>query len=194
MSKVKMTKSQLEEFISNVEIVDEITKLIGQKKIGEPIRVAGIEWIPLEKRPEGLYCISKTSLRRMQFGDNNNLKDSEVLEYLNEKAKEIADIIGEENLIEFETDLTSDDGLDDYGILKSKLSLITCDSYRKNTRTIEKFETDAFFTATPDSTPHRNDSTFVRFVHSFFDLYYWDCGDGCGVRPVALFNPSISES
>lgn len=52
----------------------------------------------------------------MAFGETNNYEKSEVREALNTEFLQLTiNDIGEENIIKHKVDLTSDDGLKDYG-------------------------------------------------------------------------------
>ena len=62
-----------------------------------------------------------SSESNMVFGDSNNLDGSDVDKACGTFANEIAGIVGEDSLVEFTVDLTSDDGLKDYGMIQRKM-------------------------------------------------------------------------
>ena len=99
--------------------------------------------------------------------------------------KKISDAVGEENIVETEIDLTSDDGLDDYGKITDKVGLLTADMYRKYNRMIEKYPVnDWWWLSTPWSTQHRGSKYGVRCVDSIGTLDYYYCRLGRGGSSV----------
>ena len=164
-------------------------------KIGETREIAGEEFIILDVLENGVLCLSKNfAYENTQFDTkSNNYANSKIRKTLNtEYLKKIADVVGEENIVECEIDLTSDDGLDDYGKVTDKIGLLTADMYRKYNRIIEKYPVDDWWwLSTPWSTPHRGYALSVRCVRRNGSLD-GDCGDDSnGVRPFCIFNPSI---
>lgn len=164
-------------------------------KIGEIKEIAGEEFIILDILENGVLCLSKNfAYKNTQFDNNsNNYANSKIRKTLNAKyLKKIADVVGEENIIECEIDLTSDDGLDDYGKVTDKAGLLTDNMYRKYNHIIEKYPVnDWWWLSTPYSTSHRGYSFSVRCVGSFGTSYDCYCNDGLGVRPFLIFNPLI---
>ena len=67
----------------------------------------------------------------VKFGDTADFKTSNVKKLLDKFALELEKEVGEDNVIEHTVDLTADDGLKDYGNTTAKVSLLTCDLYRK---------------------------------------------------------------
>lgn len=164
-------------------------------KIGEIKEIAGEKFIILDILENGILCLSKNfAYKNTRFdAKSSNYASSEIRKTLNtEYLKKFADVVGEENIIEFELDLTSDDGLDDYGKVTDKVGLLTVDMYRKYNRVIEIFPVnDWWWLSTPWSTPHRGYRYAVRCVNNFGTLYYNSCLNGTGVRPFLIFNSSI---
>ena len=164
-------------------------------KIGETKIIAGEEFIILDITEKGVICLSKNFAYEETIFDNNsnNYANSSIRKTLNtEYLKKIYDVVGEENIIECEIDLTSDDGLDDYGKVTDKVGLLTADMYRKYNRIIEKHPVnDWWWLSTPWSTPHRGYSFSVRCVLGNGSLDYDYCGHCRGVRPFLIFSTSI---
>ena len=167
-------------------------------EIGKTVTVAGNEFIVLDKLENGILCLSKDFVYEdiIFDSDTNNYANSSIRQKLNtEFLKQIADAIGEENIIASEIDLTSDDGLDDYGKVTDKVGLLTADMYRKYNRIIEKYPVDDWWwLATPWSTPHRGYPFSVRCVDDLGALCSGVCNDRFGVRPFLIFLPIIFES
>lgn len=164
-------------------------------KIGETKEIAGEEFIILDVLENGVICLSKDfAYTDTMFDSNsNNYANSSIRKTLNtEYLKKIADVVGEENIVECEIDLTSDDGLDDYGKVTDKVGLLTADMYRKYNRIIEKYPVDDWWwLSTPWSTPHRGYTLSVRCVNNNGALYNYFCDNSNGVRPFCIFDPSI---
>lgn len=164
-------------------------------EIGKTIIVADNEFIVLDKLENGYLCLSKDFVYANTIFDNNtnNYANSDIREKLNtEYLKKITDVIGEENVIETEIDLTSDDGLDDYGKVTDKVGLLTADMYRKYSRIIEKYPVDDWWwLSTPWSTPHRGYHFAVRCVRDNGTLISLSCDNNNGVRTFLIFSTSI---
>ena len=167
-------------------------------EIGTTKKIAGTEFIILDKVEAGVLCLSKDFIyKNTQFDENsNNYANSEIRKKLNtEFLKKLSDEIGEENIIATEIDLTSDDGLDDYGKATDKVGLLTADMYRKYNRIIEKYPVDDWWwLSTPWSTPHRGWKYAVRVVYDDGAMNNSNCYCNSGVRPFCIFSPLIFES
>lgn len=164
-------------------------------EIGKTKTIAGKEFIILDILENGVLCLSKDFAYHDTIFDNNsnNYANSEIRKTLNtEYFKKISDAVGEENIIKTEIDLTSDDGLDDYGKVTDKVGLLTADMYRKYNRIIENYPVnDWWWLSTPHSTEHRGWKYTVRCVDDDGTLRNDTCRDDNGVRPFLIFNPSI---
>ena len=132
--------------------------------------------------------------KEYKFGDNNNYAESDVREMLNgEFYRELAGIVGIENIIEHEVDLMSLDGLKDYGKCRDKVSLLTLRMYQDNREYIPLVD-DWYWLATGNSTPSGYPTHCVRGVDSDGYVSYGDCNYSRGVRPFCIFKPSIFVS
>lgn len=131
----------------------------------------------------------------VKFGTNNNYNGSNVDEICNKFADEIAAIIGEDNMLEFELDLTANDGMKCYGSVKRKASLRTADMQRKYAYIFDKLPKFFEWTATAYSTPNHEDSTGVEYVSPRGGIRY-DDGRYCniGVRPFCILKSDIFVS
>ena len=160
--------------------------------------IAGTEFIILEKQDDKVICLAKDLIfENTQFDENsNNYATSSVREKLNKEfLPKLVEAVGAENILDADIDLTSDDGLDDYGSVKDKIGLLTDSMYRKYNRIIENYPVDDWWwLATPYSTPHRGYHALGRCVrgNGTVDLGY--CFGSIGVRPFCIFSSSIFES
>lgn len=162
------------------------------------ITVADTEFIVLEKKDDSVICLAKDFVfEDTQFDANsNNYATSSVREKLNKEfLPKLVEVVGENNILETDIDLTSDDGLDDYGSVKDKIGLLTNSMYRKYNRIIENYPVDDWWwLATPYSTPHRGYSSLVRCVFNIGALSGGGCNSLSGVRPFCIFSSAIFES
>ena len=148
----------------------------------------GIEYIVCEQFADGRTAVVRKECLddSMEFGNDNNWKNSDLRTYLNEEYyNEIKEVFGEENIVDHEVDLTSLDGYDDYGVSTDKVSVMNIDRYRKYHRFIGN--TGCWhWLSTPDSTPSGVGSSNVRCVLSL-GVVYWDgCGGSGSVRPFFI--------
>ncbi|MBQ7778371.1 MAG: hypothetical protein IJ396_05630 [Oscillibacter sp.] len=127
--RIELTTDQVEELrkslgassskLANVAVAD--TFKIGQR-----------EFVVLEQSGDTTTVILKDLLHdSVVFGSNNNYDGSNVDGLCGKFAEEISAVVGSKNLVEHTVDLTSDDGLRDYGKVKRRMSLLTADLYRR---------------------------------------------------------------
>ena len=173
-------------------------KQLSEIAVGEIANIAGIDWIVLEQNGDSVLCLAKDFVYENTKFDNNtnNYANSSIRQTLNgEFLDKITKEIGADAILATEIDLTSDDGLDDYGKVTAKVGLLTCDMYRKYNRIIENYKVnDWWWLATPWSTPHRGYDYAVRCVYFNGALYFNNCYDDFGVRPFCTFKSSIFVS
>ena len=164
---------------------------------GNTFRIGDMDFIKITDMNGGTFITTKGAVFRSAFGENNNLSESKVLQCLKEDfLPKIVKQIGEKNILEFETDLTTLDGLKPYPVMKSKISLPTFDFYRQNVDVFDKYKLDeGWWLATPEGAdPHAKNRWVVCVAPSGY-IYYNNCYDnGIGVRPVLYFVSSISVS
>ena len=170
---------------------------LSEVKAGKKFSIGTREFIKVSGDDKQSVCIAKDCVFDSTYGSNNNFSESKILQRLNEEIlPEIEAAVGQENILEFETDLTSLDGLKTYGAMTSKISIPTFDMYRNNVSVFDEHKIDDWWwLATPDSTPeHANGNWCVCVSPSgYFDddnCFYFDGG----VRPVLLFVSSIFVS
>lgn len=188
--KLELTQQQAEKFRESI-CVPEIK--LADVAVGDVVKVGSHELVVLEHREEGTALIRRELLPDdMEFGSNNNYSGSYVEDKCKEFAEEIAGLVGEENLIEHTVDLTSDDGLKDYGKIKSLCSLLTTNLYRRYVEILDKFKPDRWWwLATPHSTERHGNSSWVKCVApsgNFNDISYIYHS---GVRPFCILKSNI---
>ena len=129
------------------------------------------------------------------YGQNNNFSESKILERLNKEfLPEIEKEIGSENILEFETDLTSLDGLKTYGTMKSKIGIPTFDFYRNNVEIFDIHKLDKWWwLATAYSTAKHDEENWVKAVSPRGNIYFNFYFSG-GVRPFCILKSNIFVS
>lgn len=171
-------------------------KLIPNTPDGGIFEVGGIQFIKFPGEGDMVPVVAKDVLFRSQFGDNNDLRQSEVLKKLEaDILPRIIDAIGKENLHIVRTDLTTLDGLKPYGVMESLISLPTMGFYREHVEIFDQHKPDHWWwLATPESAKPHDSPWWILCVSpsGYFglDSYF----RGYGVRPFLIFNSSIFES
>ena len=126
----------------------------------------------------------------------NNFAESDIREYLDEFADKLADLVGEDNIVEHTVDLTSDDGLKCYSSCDCRVSLLTAQMYRDNVYTIDKYKVDKWWwLATAYSTSKHGDTACVKCVSPSGNVYNNSGGyNYSGVRPFCILKSNIFVS
>lgn len=166
-------------------------------EVGKTFKIGEIEFIKFSDIDGVTIAVSKDIVFRLEFGNNNNLAESDVLEKLNKEIlPELIKEVGEENILEFETDLTTLDGLKPYEPLKSKISIPSFDFYRANVEMFDKYKVDSWWwLATPDTAkPHYNPSWRLCVSPDGFIFNSLIYDSNYGVRPFLKFVSSIFVS
>ena len=168
-----------------------ISKKLG---VGDTFELAGLKWTILDITEKGYMCLAERLEDNMQFGSNNDWKESGIREYLNgEFLEKLSSEVDADNIIEFKRDLLSMDGQTEYGLCTDKVSLLNVDEYRKYRKHIPNADY-WWWLITPDSTACNGDKTWVRVVSPSGIISCNSCDRLNGVRPVCIFSSSIFES
>ena len=171
-------------------------------KAGTRFVYGGVEWVKLEHffnergNIEAVAIAAKPVFERAFDTENcNDWRKSSLRRELNGVflAALIAEGADPAAFMEFESDLTADDGMTDYGTARDKIALISCDLYRKHRALLPKIEC-WWWTLTPWTCVHEY-SCYARFIDSY-DVMYWDYAHGGngGVRPLCHLQHSIFVS
>lgn len=162
------------------------------------INYGGLDCIVLDVEQDRILVLAKESIGNMPFdeGNSNNFPKGTLCKYLNgEFIKKLkANGADTSALIPTTIDLTSDDGLKDYGKTTQKIFLLTCDMYRKYRSVIPNLD-DWWWLATAYSTESNGYAGSARRVDSDGSLTYGNAYRGRnGVRPAFYLKSSILES
>ena len=162
------------------------------------ISYGGLDCIVLDVEQDKILVLAKESIGNMPFdeGNSNNFPKGTLCKYLNgEFIKKLkANGADTSALIPTTIDLTSDDGLKDYGETTQKIFLPTCGMYRKYRSVIPNLD-DWWWLATAYSTESNGYAHYARYVYSDGSLSDGYAYVGSfGVRPAFYLKSSILES
>lgn len=175
-------------------------------KRGQTFYGAGIQWLVLghTNSSQGLpivtHIVSTGIVERRAFDEKNrnDLGVSTLLAYLNgEFLERLEDAFGEGAVAGQFIDLTSNDGLKDYGNVKAKVGLLTEEEYRQHRDILPPLGDEGWWwLATPYSTERAGYPSLVRLVYSVgaLDIDYGAYGGDYGVRPALYLKSDISVS
>lgn len=162
----------------------------------ETCKIGEREYIVCEHTSEGTLLLMKDLLYESKtFGSNNNYNGSNIDKLCEEFAEELANIVGKENIVMHKVDLTTDDGLKDYGSIERRVSIFTTNQCRKYVDILDKYRIKKWtWTATAYSTPKHEDETWVKCVAPSGGIYDYNCSLNCGVRPFCILKSDIFVS
>lgn len=147
------------------------------------------EYIKLDTTSAGCLCLAKDVWFNSEFDDKTN--DWSKSQLRGDIARKAASRIPDVNkLMLFDRDLTTDDGLTDYGHCKDNVSMLTCNEYREYRRYIPDIDKWCW-----TITAWTRDGDWVRCVdtNGCIDRGYAEDND-YGVRPlICLDNGTLVE-
>ena len=164
--------------------------------VGDTVKIGDHEMVVLEQFGKETALIRKDLLPDTQFGKSNNYAGSYVDEACQKFAQKLMVAVGEDNVVLHEVDLTSDDGLKDYGTVDRYASLLTTEQYRKYVAVLDQHKPDDWWwLSTPYSTPTHDDSSWVKCVSPSGYIDSSGCGNFVnGVRPFCILKSNIFVS
>lgn len=171
--------------------------ILSEIKKGKTFKIGEVEFIKFTDENGETVAVAKNLIFFSRFGNNNDLRNSDILKRLNEEfLPKLAETIGEENICTIKTDLTTLDGLKPYETMESKVSLPTFDFYRANVAIFDKYKVDNWWwLATPESAqPHSAPNWNLCVAPSGCVISGGNYDYGIGVRPFLRFVSSISVS
>ena len=173
-------------------------KQLSEYTAGDTVKFGGFEMVVLEQMDGQTALILKGLYGEdTEYSEkNNNYDGSYVDEKCQQFAQELAEIVGWENIVLHQVDLTTDDGLKDYGVVERRASLITADMYRKFVEILDSVNPKAWWwLATAHSTKRHENDAWAKCVSPSGCIYgsYGDGGGG-GVRPFCILKSTIFVS
>ena len=192
--KVELTDEQVEKIKAALDMPRRRLSYIA---VGDVCKIGNHEFVVLEQSGDTAAVIRKALLKEnVRFGDNNNLNGSNVDKICKDFAKELASVVGEDNLVLHTVDLTSDDGLKDYGKVMRQASLLTTNLYRRYVEVLDKHNPEKYWwLATPFTTKAHGNGDWVKCVSPSGCIDYYGCHYGYfGVRPFCILKSHIFVS
>lgn len=193
---IELAQEQLQKLAETLGIQFQ-KKTLAEFKPGDTVKIGSHEMVVLEQFGQETALILKNLwVEDSEFAAENNQYDGSIVDsHCETFAQALSEVIGWDNIVPHEVDLTSDDGLKDYGAVERRASLITTDMYRKYVDILDKFKLDAWWwLATPHSTKHHENDSWVKCVapsgRVFIDYYDY----GIGVRPFCILKSNIFVS
>ena len=171
--------------------------ILSEIKKGKIFKIGDVEFIKFFDENGETVAITKDLIFFSRFGNNNDLRNSDILKRLNEEfLPKLAEAIGEENICTIKTDLTTIDGLKPYETMESKVSLPTLDFYRANVAIFDEYKVDNWWwLATPESAqPHSAPDWIFCVAPSGYVRHSGNFYSSGGVRPFLRFVSSIYVS
>lgn len=120
------------------------------------VTICGIDWFKLPEENGAIPIVAKDAIWYTTFQytspRTNNFAQSELLERLqSDLLPRMEAELGADNIVEFETDLTSVYDETDCGVLRSRIAIPTWSMYKKHLKAFRKYTRtgDCFWSATP---------------------------------------------
>ena len=163
------------------------------------IKYGDLECVVLDVEQDKVLVITKDCIGNMPLdeGNRNNFPNGTLCKYLNKEFINKLKINGADisALVPATIDLTSDDGLKDYGKTTQKVFLLTCDMYRKYRFIIPNINDHWWWLATAYTTESNGNANRSRFVYKEGTLSVglaWFTH--IGVRPAFYIKSSTIKS
>lgn len=181
------------------KLLDMKDRRLSEVPVGQTVRIGDYAMIVLEQSGDTTAVACRDAYKKnVRFGDNNNYNGSVADRTCEEFADELAAIIGEENIVMHTVDLTTDDGLKDYGKIRRRASAMTAERYRRYVNILDEYKLDIWtWLATAFSTKKHGNDSWVKCVSpsGCVNNYYGFCSDGhYGVRPFCILKSNIFVS
>lgn len=187
---VELTENELKALLSKANLTE-----LGNVTPGKVIKAGSYEFKVLDHFEEGTAVLMRKCLDGYKPFDehSNNWTSSDLRNYLNtDFYKLLSAEIGAENIVEHTVDLTTEDGLKDFGTVTDKISLLTTDMYRKYRNEIGENLDCWWWTVTANS--NDKNSSCVRAVFRSGILIVSDYDYDGGVRPFCILKSNILVS
>ena len=189
--RIELTEEQVKQLMEAYSIQP---KKLSEYAAGDTVKIGDFEMVVLEQLDGETVLILKGMYGEdMEFGaENNNYEGSYVDEKCQEFAQALSEIVGWEDIILHKVDLTSDDGLKDYGTVERRASLITAEMYRKFVDILDKFNPKCWWwLATPWSTKRHENDAWVKCVSPSGIIGSGRYTRDYGVRPFCILKSTI---
>ena len=164
---------------------------------GKTAKVGDYEFIVLKKNEDTIELLLKDVLCERAFDDDTkNFAESSIKEYLDNFADILANVIGEDNIVKHTVDLTTLDGLKDYGSCECRVSLLTSRQYADNVYTIDEFKLNKWWWLANAWSAEKHDVNYLVCCVSpdgYVSNFICNSNDD-GVRPFCILKSNIFVS
>lgn len=194
ISNVNVTVNQNDDGSLAILLFEKTGKKLGDYKSGETVKLGKREYIVLGHGAETTAVVTKDIAKEMEFGKSWDYSKSYVRDYCNgDFYKELAEVVGKENIVPHRVNLTCDDGSNKGVTCKDNVSMLTAENYRRYREYLPALGKPSW-TATGVTSLDKNYACGVCYVGSCGVLYCGDCDYVSGVRPFCILNSSILVS
>lgn len=170
-------------------------KQLGDFKPGETAKIGKREFIVLEHVCGGVTkLITKDPFKKNVMFDNDvpNYSESEIKKLIDfEFVPELEEAVGKDNVISFNMDLTTLDGLHRFEeVSDCKAGLMSFDDYRRHIELVHKC-VNYWWTCTPWSTEEYGNGYSIAVVSPLGAIDEYTCYNDFGVRPICILKSKI---
>lgn len=191
---VNVTVNQNDDGSLAIFLFEKTGKKLGDYKSGETVKLGKREYIVLGHGAETTAVVTKDIAKEMEFGKSRDYSKSYVRDYCNgDFYKELAEVVGKENIVPHRVNLTCDDGSNKGVTCKDNVSILTAENYRRYREYLPALGKPSW-TATGVTSLNENYACGVCYVGSCGILYWSRCDYVFGVRPFCILNSSILVS
>lgn len=163
-------------------------------KPGETVTLGKREYIVLGHADETTALITKDIVKNMEFGTSGDYRKSYVRGYCNgDYYKELANVVGANNIIPHTVNLMCDDGSNKGVVCKDNVSILTMANYRRYREYLPALG-KPFWTATGVTVLDKDYARYVCYVCSDGVPSWRGCGWTDGVRPFCILRSSVLVS
>lgn len=199
LERINELEKQAKKILEEVKEIKEKAQVatLGSLKPGDKFWLCDKEFIVLEHEGEGTKVISKGFWgENKKFGQNKNYAESFIEEFIEEEIfPKIAAVVGEENILEHEVDLTALDGGNDFGKIRCKVHPIEFMEARKYFHLlVDESLNDWWWLCTPWNSGNRGCKNAVAVVSPSGYIANGSCNNDIGVRPFCILRSSILVS
>lgn len=193
--KIETSDNGIIHVFTDDDITESCVEQLINLKPGTIFKAGDIRFVVLEHGQFGTKVIEANVRPDRVFDeDTPNWAASELRNHLNtEVFKEYEAIFGHDNIIESETDLTTLDGLKNYGSCMDNIRLLTFEEYRKYQQLFDR-EDKWEWTCTPWSIKERGWEYSICVVSPRGLIDDDDCYYGDAVRPFCILKSNIFVS
>ena len=187
-------------FIRKISRKEPEKRTLAEFAPGEVVKIGNHEMVILDQElMDGKTLLIQKELveEEVAFGaSNNNYVGSNVESICQEFADAIAELVGDENIIRHNLDLTSLDGLKDYGtIADCSASPLTLSMYQRYVDILDQHKPNSWWwLATATSTKRHENDRWVLCVSPSGLIHVDNCNNHDGVRPFCILKSDIFVS